>query len=503
MKELIIDSIDGFSNVDEKISMSIDSAKGVSIDLLSVGSGETPIRIGKVYNFLINFGYTGNNVVKMLSNAIGIDYYNTKDIYDSRVLSNELVAKDSVLYSTRPIAAELLLEEGLLPGIKKIGGISEKDISEAREQIGVKHYYLNVGLKKLFQDMVLYAYNNAVRYLSIYEKRHNFFVLYSNSYYSYKPEAVEIDRNEFEALVEYLRGVFSRDYERSDLYGVIEYDLSKETIHIEVIISESERNITMGLLYRGNDLKVLYGNTKVQNSLELHNGLSLFSYDVSETRDKLLLSLRMNLEDDCIMYAYDSNIVNFPEADISIKMNTGWNISPKIRQANIILVEISDYKNIYKINDLSYLSVPIIIIMPSGGIVNAINKFNSESDLFINRYDYYHAVPNTCSYCATTDVLQYPFTYRDDLKTGYFVSSGTEVVKRNKDGCPRCNFGMDSFVIYVDRLKVNGEADALIKSGQVTRESLELLKSSYDDSTSEIISRIHKKEIDPVDLVGK
>ncbi len=502
MHTLEVVGIDSFSLIDDDINKSIAKSSEVSVDLLSVGSPETPLRRARIFDFLTGFGYTRNNAVKILSKSLGLDYYNLKDVYGSRVLSPGLVVKDSVLYSARPVIAKELLDDNYLPGIKSVGSISEKDIIEAKDLIGVKHYYVDVGLKKLFQDTILYAYNNSVRYLSIYAKERDFFVLYSNGYYSFSPEYVEIDRNEFERLSKYLSDSFSRDYDRSDECGVIEYDLSDEVIYIEVNISPSERNITMELLYRNNNLRISYGDKKVPIAMELYNGVSVFSYDVLDTRDKLLLTIRSNLIDDCIAYVYDTNIMSFPEADISIKMTADWSLNAKVRQAKIIVIEITDYKNIEYIKSLSTLNKAIIIIMPSGGIVNTINTIGSAGGFEVNRYDYYHAVPNTCSYCATLEVLQVPFTYRKNISTGHFISSGTEVIVRNRDGCPRCNFGMSDFVVYVNRLMVDKKVDDLLSKGSITIDDLESLKGVYFDPVGERITGVNKKDIDPVDIIG-
>jgi hypothetical protein len=482
--------------------MSIAKSSDISVDLLSVGYPETPLRRARIFDFLTGFGYTRDNAVKILSKSLGLDYYNLKDVYGSRVLSPGLVVKDSVLYSARPIIAKELLDDNFLPGIKSVGSISEKDIIEAKDLIGVKHYYVDVGLKKLFQDTILYAYNNSVRYLSIYAKERDFFVLYSNGYYSFTPEYVEIDRHEFEKLSKYLSELFSRDYDRSDECGVIEYDLSDEVIYIEVKITPEERNITMELLYRNNNIRISYGDTKVPPALELYNGVSVFSYDVLETRDKLLLSIRSNLVDDCIAYVYDTNIMNFPEADISIKMTADWSLNAKVRQAKIIVIEVTDYKNIENIKALATLNKAIIIIMPSGGIINTINTIGQAGNFKVNKYDYYHAVPNTCSYCATMEVLQVPFTYRNNIKTGHFISSGTEVIKRNKDGCPRCNFGMSDFVVYVNRLIVDKKVEDILSSRAITMDDLESMKGVYIDPVNERIGHVNKKDIDPIDIIG-
>lgn len=499
------------------------------IDLLSVGASPTPHSEGRLKRFLISFGMEDEDAIYSLGKADSAPKFSEKNMFSAKIISDDLVLDDSILYSTNHLWVSTIPKSGALDFITDIGSITKNQIKELPSYHGGETFFESVIFKKIFQDLIVAAVESKCIYISIFNSNSNYIVTSSNGLYSFDSFNVFANDRMFFKFAEYIKGIkvdiiddipfdstmidastqTSRapgQEEKTNEKFQIDFEIDDRHINIIAQMDTLLKTISFELVYKPINNICIFESFSIPTAQELYSKFTVLSYEKKIIKDFLLSELARELPKGGVplFVSDDFAVANwFP---FSIPFTSDWRSSSKVSQADILVCSFTTDDALRTLNRIIMSGKPVILVTPGVGTLDMIKSIRGISELNIDSQftstHHFSTAPTTCPYCSKTRILNSPKLISTFMESPVFIPDSTEFIARNPAGCDKCTFGMTEVLTFAESLFLSQNLIETLTTSPGYRddEIIQKHSDSYFSSTKNKLKAVLNKTVDPDDL---
>lgn len=481
-----------------------DSFKG--INYLSVGASTFPFSKSSIINFVLSFGLDEDSVISNVSKSIGIRMFDEDDFRMSSIIGNnhDVVVSNEYLFSKDPIKLKKLFDSGHLDKIKGVGGITNSTLISLPDFFGHEMHYPEIIYRKIFQDIVLYAFERRAKNVSIYYKNNTFTTIVSASLYSTSKPAPFHKKSVFIEFVNFLK---TMSISHSNNHNIIYFELNGRKVSIVFEESIPDFSVSFELYYVSEYRNTSFNSFNLPELSTLFSGINIICFTNKSLDGFVLSQLKSSIaygEKKNTLFLYDTP-VDMSIFPFKLSIDDLNNSTLKLGQADIIICSISNISSFQKIKEIANKAIPLVILWQAQNPISALKKIITIDPFIANQLKtisqlYLH--PSLCQYCSSTKILNHPIKISHPHHPITYINDGTLINVRNHHGCNKCSFGIASETCFGDILSVSPQlVKTISETSSIEYEILQKLnRHEYRDCMQDKMSDITDMLIDPNDM---
>ena len=469
------------------------------IDFLYIGALPTPTHLHQLKPFLLNMGISEDTAINCIAHACSLDTINENVFFETTLLTNTLAILDgpanTILYSTNPLSTSLLDKKLLSKyGIDCVAAITTQDIRSMPEFYGHEMHYQDVIFRKILQDLIIDSFENNFTSVVIFLNNGDVITSVSSDLFSRKIDNLFFNESIFIDFILFLdtfrdKGAYSFEIYNNTINTFIEADLKEKIVTLSFKYSPSTENFTF--------------NSEILPNPEKINGLTLFSYNNTITKDFIVNDLSEITKRRNILF------ISAPRDrsdlfKVNLSTDKKWEKSPQIAHADILICCLNDYSDIDKLLNICSSGKPTILLSSASSAIDMLHRITSQPSVNssqIRSVSHATILPLTCRFCASEVRSYSPIKLSSYVELEQYIAAGEMVVKRNHDGCNKCSFGIYSMVGVIDKIDIT---KSFLREFSISENDSELMRKIEDDiyhsSTDFKISKVRSLAIDPNDI---
>lgn len=481
-----------------------DNFKGMNY--LSIGSSNFPFSDLYIKDFILSFGLDEDTVITNISNAIGIELFSDDDFTLSNIIGNnsDMVISSRKLFTKNPIRLNRLFKDGRISNIDSVGGITNAKLKSLPDYFGHEMHHQEILFRKIIQDIVLLAFEERAKNVSIFYNNNTFNTVVAASLYSQTHPSPFNKKSVFLEFTKYVKSISSKSDHGDNL---IYFELNDRKVSIVIEINEVDFSITFELFYRSKFRNTSFNKYTLPEISTMFSGINLINYTNSNLEGFILSQLKSTLSysnKENVLFVYDSasDMSIFP---FKLSINDLHNNSIKIAQADMLVCSITKQSSYDSLKLIANNSTPMVLLWNAQNPISALKKIVAVDPFIANQIRtvsqlYLH--PSLCQYCASKKILTQPIKISQPHHPITYINDGTLVNTRNHSGCNKCSFGIASETCFGDMLSVSPNLLYNIINLNVIEYTLlqKLNPLEYRDCISDKLDDIADMLIDPNDI---